>query len=342
MHEESEDVRNAPAISLIITVYKAGPFFAGCLESVARQSFRDFELILIDDYPEQDLEHFIAAFSDRIPCIRCVKNDRNEGTLLSRIAGVEAAHGEFVAFLDYDDTCEDRFLAALHATALKSGADVVGSVINNGKRRDTVFIEGTDGLLEGFLNDRIDNWNVWTRLFRREVLETLYDYKPFLSEHRITAPEDFVINILCALRGYSYHQMPDMLVSHGFDVPNSATNSVSLDSLTGKMASYAHMIRLLQGVEARHRAAVDALVLRSLDYTYETSLMHADPDVLREVVDRTLRIEKGSEVVASVLLCSIERNRRLSGKRAAMRRKVTLLRKITGLHYISAAKKRLR
>ena len=341
LHKASDDAQNSPAISLIITVYKAGPFFADCLESVARQTFRDFELILVDDYPEQDLGRFISDYSARMPGIRCVKNGVNEGALVSRIAGIEAARGGYVAFLDYDDRAKDRFLAVLHDAALKSGADVVGSVINNGKRRLPVFIEGTDGLLDGFLNKKIDNWNVWTRLFRREVLETLYDYKPFFREQRITAPEDFAINILCALRGYSYCQVPDKLVSYSIDIPDSATNSVSVDALTGKMASYAHIIRLLQGVEARHREAVDALFQNSLEFTYETSLMHADPDVLREVVDRTLTIENGSQVIASVLLCGVERNRRLSEKQAAMRRKMTLLRKLTGLHYLSAAKKRL-
>lgn len=341
-YQASEDAQFSPAISLVIAVYKVGPFFEECLKCVSRQTFRDFELVLVDDYPEQDLGHFISEYSAKIPGIRCVKNPVNEGTLVSRIVGVEAARGDYVAFLDYDDTCKDRFLEVLHSAALKSGADVVGSVINNRKRRDTVFIEGTDSLLEGFLNKEIDNWNVWTRLFRREVLGSLSEYKPFLRERRITAPEDFAINILCALHGYSYYQISEMLISHSIDMPDSVTNSVSADSLTGKLASYVHIVRLLQGVEARRRETIETLFLRSLDYTYKTSLMHADPDVFREAVDRTLALEDGSKVVASVLLCSQKRNRRLYARRAAMMRIVTLLRKLTGLHYLSAAKKQLR
>ena len=274
--------------------------------------------------------------------MRCVKNGRNEGTMVSRIVGVEAARGDYVAFLDYDDTCKDRFLEVLHDAALKSGADVVGSVINNGKRRGSLFIEGTDSLLEGFLDETIDNWNVWTRLFRRELLASLSQYKAFFRENRITAPEDFAINLLCALHGYSYYQISEMLISHSFDIAGSETNNASVESLTGKMASYANIIRLLQGAEARHREALDTLLQRSVAYTYETSLMHAEPDVFREVVDRTMEIENGSEVVTAVLVSSDRRNRRLTEKQAEKRRRVTLLRKLTGLHYLSAAKRMLR
>lgn len=341
-HEASEDAQRSPAISLIITAYKAGPFFEDCLKSVSRQTFRDFELILVDDYPDQDLGHFLSAYAGRIPSIRCVKNERNEGTLVSRILGVEAARGDHVAFLDYDDTCEDRFLEVLHGAALKSGADVVGSIVHNGKEREPFFIEGTDSLLEGFLSEEIDNWNVWSRLFRREFLKAISDYKPFFRDHRITAPEDFAINILCVLYGYSYYQTNEMLVSHSFDISGSETNSVSVKSLIDKMASYANIILLLQAVEARHKEAIETLFRRSLEYTYETSLMHADPDVFREVVERTLDIENGSKVIAYVLLCSEKQNRRLIAKQAARRRKITVLRKLTGLHYLSAAKKRLR
>ena len=133
-----------------------------------------------------------------------------------------------------------------------------------------------------------------------------------------------------------------VLISHRFDIAESETNNASVESLTAKMASYANIIRLLQGAEPRHREALDALFLMSVGYTYETSLMHAHPDVFREVVDRTLTIENGSEVVTAVLVSSDKRNRRLSEKQAAKRRRVTLLRKLTGLHYLSAAKQRLR
>lgn len=330
-----------PAISLIVPAYEYGPFFDDCLESICRQSFRDFELIVVDDYPHQSLDEIISKYAARLPRVRQVKNAENEGTLVSRLTGAEEASGDYVAFLDYDDTCHEDFLKKLYEAALASGADVVGSVGLLRKGREPFFIEGTSSLLQAYVDGPIDNWNVWTRLYRRDLLARLSAEKSRFRDHRITAPEDFAINMLCALQGHSYYQINELLVHHDTNKPDSVTNETSASRIFEKMASYANLIGVLKDRYAEHEDALDILLLRSIDFTYDTSLRHCDPDVFRKATERTMNIANGDKVVAMVLQCSEKRNRRLSAKEEARRRRTSLLRKLTGIHYLSVAKKKI-
>ena len=87
------------------------------MASVLAQSHRDLELIVVDDASTDDLEGSVGPFAD--PRIRLVRHERNQGAAAARNTGVNAAGGEWVAFLDSDDAWDrgklERQLASLAA-----------------------------------------------------------------------------------------------------------------------------------------------------------------------------------------------------------------------------------
>lgn len=97
---------NTPTISVIIPIYchtsDHEMFLSETLRSVAVQTYRDFELILVDDCSPLDITSRVESISG-IPCTRVIRNQANLGHAESRNAAIRIANGDYIAFLDHDD-----------------------------------------------------------------------------------------------------------------------------------------------------------------------------------------------------------------------------------------------
>lgn len=93
-------------VSIIVPVYRAEPYIAETIEMVKRQTYKNWELILVDDCsPDnsaQVIEREIAQAAENI-CIRLIHKEQNEGAASARNTGIDAAKGRYIAFLDADD-----------------------------------------------------------------------------------------------------------------------------------------------------------------------------------------------------------------------------------------------
>ncbi|MGQ9686405.1 MAG: glycosyltransferase family 2 protein, partial [Thiobacillaceae bacterium] len=89
----------APSVSVVIPAYNAAWCVGRAIDSVLAQDYRDFELIVVDDGSTDDTAKVLAAYGDAIHVI----GKPNGGMSSARNAGIAAARGEFIAFLDADD-----------------------------------------------------------------------------------------------------------------------------------------------------------------------------------------------------------------------------------------------
>lgn len=99
---------NAPTVSIVIPAYNCAWCIDRALDSVAAQSFRDYEVIVVDDGSTDNTAAVLAARPEPLRVIR----QANAGMSAARNAGIAAARGEFVAFLDSDDWWRPGKLAA--------------------------------------------------------------------------------------------------------------------------------------------------------------------------------------------------------------------------------------
>jgi glycosyltransferase involved in cell wall biosynthesis len=112
-----------PLISVIIPAYNAAEFIGETLDSVFAQTFTNFEVIVINDgSPDtKQLEQVVQRYPSNL---RYIKQE-NQGAAAARNTGLLAAKGEFVAFLDADDTWLPQFLEKQMALLERSGTDLV-------------------------------------------------------------------------------------------------------------------------------------------------------------------------------------------------------------------------
>lgn len=97
-----------PKVSVLMPVYNAGQYLAQAIDSILSQSFRDWELILINDGSTDDSESIICHYDDER--IYYIKNTTNLGLIETLNKGIDYCHGEYIARMDADDiSLPDRF-----------------------------------------------------------------------------------------------------------------------------------------------------------------------------------------------------------------------------------------
>lgn len=98
-----------PRVTVLLPVFNGRRFLAQAIESVLRQSFGDFELLIINDGSLDESREIVLSFDD--PRIKLVDNGANLGLVASLNKGIDLARGEYLARMDQDDICMPERLA---------------------------------------------------------------------------------------------------------------------------------------------------------------------------------------------------------------------------------------
>lgn len=112
-----------PEISIIVPVYKVEKYLNECIDSILAQTFTDFELILVDDGSPDNCPALCDAAAAKDSRIRVIHKP-NGGVSTARNAGLDAVRGNWISFIDPDDSVDKTFLEKMHRAAVQSGAEV--------------------------------------------------------------------------------------------------------------------------------------------------------------------------------------------------------------------------
>ena len=112
-------------ISIIIPVYNVEKFIRQCLDSILSQSYKNYEVILIDDKSKDSSLDIIREYETKYSNFFVIENKKNSGPGASRNKGIDKAKGEYIMFIDSDDYIEPNTLEDAFNAAKKYDADVV-------------------------------------------------------------------------------------------------------------------------------------------------------------------------------------------------------------------------
>lgn len=112
-----------PKISIIVPVYNVEKHLNKCVDSILCQTFKDFELILVDDGSTDTSGKICDEYIKKDDRIKVI-HQKNSGLSSARNAGIEASCGEFLGFIDSDDYVEDDMYQVLYDDIFSSGADI--------------------------------------------------------------------------------------------------------------------------------------------------------------------------------------------------------------------------
>ena len=125
-------------ISVIIPVYNAAAYLSACLDSVLAQTYRDIEVIVVDDGSTDGSGDICDDYACRDARVT-VFHQPNGGPSAARNKGLETAGGEYISFIDCDDVVHERYLEVLAGEMVRHQADIVQSpyqIIPESKRSD--------------------------------------------------------------------------------------------------------------------------------------------------------------------------------------------------------------
>ncbi len=113
-----------PKVSIIVPVYNAEDYLRGCIASICAQTLKDWELILINDGSKDHSGAICDEFAEKDPRIRVIHKE-NGGVSKARNTGLAQARGEYIGFVDADDTVVPEMFERLYHVARQEDADIV-------------------------------------------------------------------------------------------------------------------------------------------------------------------------------------------------------------------------
>jgi glycosyltransferase involved in cell wall biosynthesis len=207
-------------ISVIIPVYNGEKYVVECLEGMMRQTYRDLELIVVDDGSKDRSLEIARGYESR--GVRVVAMERNRGLSAARNAGLDASTGEFIHFMDVDDEINDRFYELMAAAVEETGADVACcGMINEPKPHRTMLFDerrvltSTDDKLR---TTNVGQWSfVWRYLLRVSMLREhglRFEEGRLVEDMPFSIPAVFFARSLVVVPGaeYTYKLQPGSIM----------------------------------------------------------------------------------------------------------------------------------
>lgn len=174
-------MRNTLLLSIVVPVYNVDKYLDECLDSILKQTFKNFELIIVDDGSTDDsgkISDEYAKYDQRIKVI----HKQNGGLSSARNAGINIAKGRYITFIDSDDLYGTQTTLEDNVKILEENnnidivqfpkRDFVNGVLNDSNDVNCL-IKGKDNIYEAFYEKKIINGFVWNKIYKIELFENI-------------------------------------------------------------------------------------------------------------------------------------------------------------------------
>lgn len=164
-------------LSVIIPIYNVEKYLTKCIESVINQTYKNIEIILVNDGSTDNSKEIIDKYSSIDSRIKVI-NKKNGGLSDARNVGIELAKGEYITFLDSDDWIELNMYEKLYKYIKQENADIVqcsyqkvyDEEVNNQKNKEEVNIMSGEKSLYNLGEKTVV---VWNKIYKRELFNDI-------------------------------------------------------------------------------------------------------------------------------------------------------------------------
>lgn len=204
-----------PAISIIIPIYNVEKYLNRCLSSIEKQTFKDFEVIMVDAGSTDKSAEIAKDFAKRDERFRLFMQE-NLGASRTRNFAMKQAVGEYISFIDSDDYVSYNFLAVLYSAIKRTNADIAMCGFNihyeqNAKNKPMKSLKAgeysRDEALGYLLKDREIRFFIWNKLWRADLIkENNIEFRDMYYEDILFCTKAFSkINKLVAVDKRAYY-----------------------------------------------------------------------------------------------------------------------------------------
>ena len=257
---------NCPAVSVIVPIYNVEDFLRQCLDSAVKQTLKNIEIICVDDGTPDSSGKIADEYAEKYDFVRVIHKE-NGGLSSARNAGMDAARGEYVYFLDSDDYIESKTLEDLYTKAHEEDLDIVyfnavpffesEKVKHNNqnyidyydRKGDYSGVRTGQAMFALMRANREFMPSVCLQLFRRSMLTEagLRFYDGIIHEDNLFS---FQCMILARRTDYTNHTYFHRRVRG----ESTMTANQSMKNVQGYLVAYAEMLAFMRGHEVEEDA----------------------------------------------------------------------------------------
>ncbi len=247
-------------ISVIIPVYKVESYLDRCVQSVLDQTYKNLEIILVDDGSPDNCLAMCDAWAEKDERIKVIHKE-NGGLSDARNAGMAAATGEYIAFIDSDDWIAPEMLQRLYEAMQRDNSDIAACTVqmvwedNTPSQLLTVQMNGVLDRQEAqkaLLEESLFKQPVWYKLYRREIImsipfevgkyhEDVYWSYQAIGNANCVSLIDYI--------GYSYFQRPGSIMGESYSLKR-------LDAIEAIERRYQYIKRYFPELEREAKLSV--------------------------------------------------------------------------------------
>ena len=302
-------------LSVIVPIFKVERYLAQCVESILGQSYKNLEVILVDDGSPDNCGAMCDEYAKRDSRIKVV-HKTNGGLVSARKAGIEIARGRYITYVDGDDWLSDNTYEVLMRYVAENRADIVtaGFIEDFGTEESNYIDTMKSGYYSGEMLDKYlyetmlydkstgDSGirpNVWSKIFSREVI---YDCQMSVN-NRINYGEDMACTYPALLKADSVYVTDECLYHY-----RRRADSITTERNLNYFEQIGILYKELAKVFFQHRKITNILMSQLNSYM-KYLLNKGDRDLLNGILESSQsemkpyylfpfdKIAKGSKIV---------------------------------------------
>ena len=279
-------------ISVIIPAYNVESSLERCALSVMGQTYKDFEVVLIDDGSTDSTPSICDALGQKYANIK-VLHQKNSGVSAARNKGIDIAKGEYLCFIDSDDYVEPDYLEQLYHAIDSNQADLAGcDQVGKSMLIKEDVMDSSSKIVDAILGygKRENNQAVWNKLFKKAIIGDLrFPTDIFLGEDTLFCVE------------YAKRCKKGIHIHKGlyhYDEPTASTAYRSDPKLLKKYLTY---------IESRKRMLKDVSMLNA------TTVQYIKDSYLKSIKDSYFIARAGNQKTTQLQLCHLMASAKDSG-----------------------------
>ena len=177
-------------ISIIIPIYNVEKYLPTCVESILQQTYKNLEVILVDDGSPDRCPVICDELAQKDDRIRVI-HQKNKGLSGARNTGIDNAQGDYLIFVDSDDTVEQTLVEELYTYAEKWNCAIVACgrnyIFEDGQivckiAHDESKVYGFEEAMQEMNSFRLFDMSAWAKIYRKELFEDIRFPEGKLSE----------------------------------------------------------------------------------------------------------------------------------------------------------------
>ena len=226
-----------PLISIIVPVYNTEKYLKRCLDSLVGQTFKDIEIIIVNDASQGNCKEIIEKYQKNDGRIKYIEHSENKSLIQARKTGNINSIGKYIMYVDSDDEIEINACEEIFNIVQNKDYDIIhfgAKIISDFDSKDIEWNLSTNRFninLEFLLNELIDkkiSHNMWGKVFHRRIIEKFIEY---ISDIPIMNAEDMLQCLIAFYFSKSYRviQKPLYIYYADIGVSNKNTNEIDIN-----------------------------------------------------------------------------------------------------------------